>query len=162
MPKKGTEFKAFPKSFWWQKLFFIEHTQTSTRTWDTLSPHDSWFPGSVKSHWNLETKQTLYENYENYDPYKSHPGTKGLIFHWGRLNISGHIATLFPGQTFLSKTPRGSLWLHSGFLILSSQVRSGENDNIYPSEGVNNGKPTVPSYSFLAPSCWEGEEGWSL
>lgn len=144
MPKKETEFKALPKLFWWQKLFFMVHTLTFTRTWDIISPHQPWFPGSVKIHWNLETKQPFYENYENYIPYKSHPGTKGLIFHWGRLNISGHIAPSFPGQIFLSKTPRGSLQLHTGFLILWSRVRSGEKDNVYPSEGVNNRKPIVP------------------
>lgn len=106
------------------------HTLTSTTTWDTASPCKLWFPGSIKSHGNLETKQPLDEKCESHDPHKFQSSTKWLTFHWGR----SHIVNFFSGQIFLSKIPRGSLWLPSGFPILSSQGRSGGNDDVLSSE----------------------------
>lgn len=126
MSKMEIECKAFPKPFKDRTLSFQStHTSTHLTQPGTVSPHGPWFPGSMKSHRNLGTKQPLDDTGESGVLYKSHPGTKGLIFHWRQWNVSGHTVTLFPWTDLHGQKSKGSLWLSLRIpeTFISSEVR---------------------------------------
>lgn len=135
------------------------HTQT-WHTWDAISLPDPWF----QILWRAKksgNKAVLGWNCESYVPYKSHSGTKILSFHWGRLNIGGHIATLFPQQNLPGEKFKG-LWLSLRIpeSCILSEVRWGWYDALL--WGGCDGKQTAAPCCLTTPSGRDGAEGWSL